>query len=65
MRVLTTPPSRFENLPDFGYEPRYADVGGLNMAYVEAGPADGRPAPAPAFPGPTRKCGAPLISIGR
>jgi haloalkane dehalogenase len=43
MRVLTTPPSRFENLPDFGYQPRYADVCGLNMAYVEAGPADGPP----------------------
>src|ERR1700733_10740501 len=43
MRVLTTPPSRFENLPDFGYEPHYADVGGLNLAYVEARPADGQP----------------------
>ncbi len=43
MHVLTTPPSRFGNLPDFGYEPHYADVGGLNMAYVEAGPADGQP----------------------
>jgi haloalkane dehalogenase len=43
MQVLKTPSSRFENLPDFGYEPRFADVGGLNMAYVEAGPADGQP----------------------
>jgi haloalkane dehalogenase len=43
MRVLTTPPSAFENLPDFGYQPHYAEVGGLNMAYVEAGPADGQP----------------------
>ncbi len=43
MRVLTTPESRFAELPDFDYEPRYADVGGLRMAYVETGPADGQP----------------------
>jgi haloalkane dehalogenase len=43
MRVLTTPASRFADLPDFDYEPHYADVGGLRMAYVEAGPADGEP----------------------
>ncbi len=43
MRVLTTPESRFADLPDFDYEPRYADVGGLRMAYVETGPADGQP----------------------
>lgn len=43
MRVLRTPDSRFTDLPDFDYEPRYADVGDLRMAYVEAGPADGEP----------------------
>ncbi len=43
MRVLTTPAGRFAGLPDFDYEPRYADVGGLRMAYVEAGPPDGEP----------------------
>jgi haloalkane dehalogenase len=43
MRVLRTPQDRFAALPDFGYQPRYADVGGLRMAYVEAGPADGEP----------------------
>lgn len=43
MRVLTTPESAFGHLPDFGYEPRYADVGGLRMAYVQAGPDDGEP----------------------
>ncbi|HEY3733405.1 MAG TPA: haloalkane dehalogenase [Streptosporangiaceae bacterium] len=43
MRVLRTPDDRFENLPDFGYPARYADAGGLRMAYVEAGPADGEP----------------------
>src|ERR1017187_4209955 len=43
MRVLRTPDDRFSRLPDFDYQPRYADVGGLRMAYVEAGPADGEP----------------------
>jgi haloalkane dehalogenase len=45
MRVLRTPEERFADLPDFPYEPRYATVAdGLRMAYVEAGPADARPA---------------------
>jgi haloalkane dehalogenase len=43
MRVLHTPEDRFAELPDFGYPPRYADVGGLRLAYVETGPADGEP----------------------
>jgi len=43
MKVLRTPEDRFAGLPDFGYEPRYADVGGLRLAYVEAGPPDGPP----------------------
>src|SRR5215468_8045027 len=43
MKVLRTPDERFSGLPDFGYEPRYADIGGLRMAYVEAGPPDGEP----------------------
>jgi haloalkane dehalogenase len=30
-------------LPDFPYPPRYADAGGLRMAYVEAGPPGGEP----------------------
>jgi haloalkane dehalogenase len=44
MRVLETPEGRFDGLPDFDYQPRYAPVGdGLRLAYVEAGPADGPP----------------------
>jgi haloalkane dehalogenase len=43
MRTLRTPESRFTGLPGFGYQPGYADAGGLRMAYVEAGPADGEP----------------------
>ena len=46
MDVLRTPEDRFTGLPDFDYEPRYAEIpdgegGRLRMAYVEAGPADG------------------------
>ena len=43
MKVLRTPEERFAGLPGFGYQPRYADVGGLRLGYVEAGPADGEP----------------------
>src|SRR5499426_4694702 len=43
MRVLRTPEDRFAGLPDFAYPPRYAEVDGLRLAYVEAGPADGEP----------------------
>ncbi|MEW1842888.1 haloalkane dehalogenase [Nonomuraea angiospora] len=44
MRILRTPEERFADLPDFPYEPHYADVpDGLRMAYVETGPADGEP----------------------
>ena len=46
MDILRTPDERFTELPDFPFEPRYADVpdgegGSLRMAYVDAGPADG------------------------
>jgi haloalkane dehalogenase len=43
MRVLRTAEERFAGLPDFGYEPRYADADGLRLAYVEAGPPGGEP----------------------
>src|SRR5436190_6966576 len=43
VRALRTPDERFAGLPGFGWEPRYADVGGLRMAYVEDGPAGGEP----------------------
>lgn len=46
METLRTPDERFADLPDFGFEPRYADVpdqdgGTLRMAWVEAGPPAG------------------------
>jgi haloalkane dehalogenase len=43
VKVLRTPEVCFDAVPDFGYPTRYADVGGLRLAYVEAGPADGEP----------------------
>jgi len=39
--MLRTDDARFASLPDFDYEPAYASVGGLRMAYVTAGPEDG------------------------
>ena len=38
--VLRTPEERFANLPGFPYEPRFVEVEGLRMAYVEAGDGD-------------------------
>ena len=43
MKVLRTAEQRFADLPGFSYEPRYADVGGLRLAYVESGPPSGPP----------------------
>jgi haloalkane dehalogenase len=43
MKVLRTPDECFADLPDFGYEPKYGEIGGLRLGYVEAGPADGEP----------------------
>jgi haloalkane dehalogenase len=47
METLRTPEERFDALPDFDFEPHYADVpdqdgGMLRMAWVETGPADGQ-----------------------
>jgi haloalkane dehalogenase len=46
MEVYRTPDAAFQDLPDFPWEPSYAEVtdpdgGTLRMAYVDAGPADG------------------------
>lgn len=42
MRILRTPEARFAAVPDFPYKPSFLDVGGgLRMAYVSDGPADG------------------------
>lgn len=41
IEFVRTPPERFVGLADFPYVPRYVDVDGLRMAYVDEGPADG------------------------
>lgn len=46
MEVYRTPDSAFDHLPDFPWEPSYAEVadpdgGSLRVAYIDAGPADG------------------------
>jgi haloalkane dehalogenase len=43
VEVLRTPEDRFRDLPDFDFEPRYAEVEGLRLAYVDEGPSDGPP----------------------
>ncbi len=35
--VLRTPEDRFEGLPDFSFTPRYANVGGLRLSYIDEG----------------------------
>jgi haloalkane dehalogenase len=41
MKALRTPDARFENLPDYDFEPHYMDVDALRMHYVDEGPRDG------------------------
>jgi haloalkane dehalogenase len=44
VNVLRTPDERFADLPDFPFEPHYAEVGdGLRVHYVDEGPADAAP----------------------
>jgi len=38
---LRTPDERFAGLPDFPYEPKYVEVDGLRMGYVDVGPSAG------------------------
>ena len=38
--VMRTPEERFANLPGYPYEPRYVEIEGLRMAYVEEGSGD-------------------------
>ncbi len=41
MDFVRTPDDRFADLPDFPYAPKYVEVGGLRMAWLDEGPADG------------------------
>ena len=42
MQAATTDAARFENLPDYPFEPHYVDIGGLAMHYVDEGPRSAR-----------------------
>lgn len=39
-QVLRTPEQRFAHLPDFPYAPRYVELGGLRIAYIDEGPRE-------------------------
>lgn len=41
MDVVRTPDERFADLPGYPFAPRYVDVGGLRMHYLDEGPRDG------------------------
>ena len=41
IEYLRTPDDRFADITDFAYEPKFVEVDGLRMAYIDAGPADG------------------------
>ena len=66
MELFRTPDERFADLPDYDFEPRYADVDGLRMHYVD----EGSGAPVVCFHGePTwaflyRKVARPLLDAG-
>jgi pimeloyl-ACP methyl ester carboxylesterase len=40
IKYVITPEDRFENLPDFPYEPNYANIDGLRMHYIDDGLKD-------------------------
>lgn len=40
MKLLRTPDERFENLPDFPYEPNYVMVDEIRIHYIDEGPKD-------------------------
>ena len=43
MEVLRTPDERFDALPGFAHTPRYVEVEGLRIHYIDAGPPGGAP----------------------
>jgi len=42
-RTLRTPDRCFEAVPDFPYQPRYTEIGGLRIAHIDEGPRDAAP----------------------
>jgi len=67
MEIHRTPDERFADLPDYPFEPRYAEVGGLRMHYVD----EGEGSPVVCFHGEPswsylyRKMLPPLVAAGR
>jgi haloalkane dehalogenase len=43
MQIIRTPDERFRNLPGYDFAPRYVDVAGLRMHYIDAGPPGANP----------------------
>ena len=43
MKTVRTPEERFEDLPDYNFEPHYTNIDGLRMHYVDEGREDGDP----------------------
>jgi haloalkane dehalogenase len=43
MEILRTSDDRFRQLPGYPFAPRYLDLGGLRMHYIDEGPPDGAP----------------------
>jgi haloalkane dehalogenase len=43
MKLLRTPDERFENLPDFPYQPHYFEIDGIRIHYIDEGPRDAEP----------------------
>jgi len=39
--VVRTPDNRFENLPDYPFQPNYVEVESYRVHYVDEGPKDG------------------------
>jgi haloalkane dehalogenase len=42
-RILRTPDARFEDLPDYDFQPNYMEIAGLRIHYVDEGPKDATP----------------------
>jgi haloalkane dehalogenase len=40
MELLRTPDERFQNLPNFPYQPNYLEIDGIRIHYVDEGPND-------------------------
>ncbi len=43
MKVCQTPAARFSDLKDFPFQSHFIDISGLQMHYIDEGPADSRP----------------------